>query len=198
MTSAMKNLARAAVPSLFLVAGCHNLDEAKATRLVRAYNDKVIEAFKTGDARLVEGVAGPKEAKKLTGLIGVKLDQGLTLDAQLLEFKVLKVEPGEDQVVVETAEQWYYRERRIGSGEPVGQDSRDQYRMRYVLRQWDSRWVVDEIQFAAPPQVGRTVVPNQAAPDVFHGVRSLGPGSSPPEPPTPGPSGRTEGGGSGR
>ena len=126
----MGTLARAVVPSLLAVAGCHGLGEARATRLVRAYNGKVIEAFRTGDARLVEGVAGPKEAKKLTGLIGVKLDQGLTLDAQLLELRVLKVERAHDAVLVETAEEWYYQERRIGSGERVGQDSRDRYHMR--------------------------------------------------------------------
>lgn len=194
----MGALARAVVPSLLAVAGCHGLGEARATRLVRAYNDKVIEAFRTGDARLVEGVAGPKEAKKLTGLIGVKLDQGLTLDAQLLELRVLKVERADDAVLVETAEEWYYRERRVGSGQQIGQDSRDYYRMRYVLRPLDKRWVVDEIQFAAPPQVGRTAVPNQAAPDVLHGVRSLGAEPPRPEPPAPGPSGRTERGGSRR
>jgi hypothetical protein len=191
----MKTLARAVVPSLLALAGCHGLGDARATRLVRAYNDKVIEAFRTGDARLVEGVAGPKEAKKLTGLIGVKLDQGLTLDAQLLELRVLKMERADDAVLVETAEEWYYRERRIGSGEQIGQDSRDHYRMRYVLRRLDQRWVVDEIQFAAPPQVGRTVVPNHAAPDVLHGVRSLG---AEPPPPAPGPGGQNEKGGSRR
>jgi len=187
-------LASAVVPSLLVVAGCRGLGEAKATRLVRAYNDKVIEAFRTGDARLVEAVAGPKEAKKLSGLIGVKLDQGLTLDAQLLELRVLKVERVKDAVLVDTAEEWYYRERRIGSGQPVGQDSRDRYQMRYVLRPLDKRWVVDEIQFAAPPQVGRTVVPNQAAPDVLHGIRSLGAEPPPPGQPAPGPSGPKVGG----
>ena len=55
------------------------------------YNDVVSEAYRRGDARLVDSVAGPNEGKKLTGLIGVRLDLGLTLDSQLLAIEVVDV-----------------------------------------------------------------------------------------------------------
>ena len=41
--------------------------------------------------QLVEPFVGPQELRKLTGLIGVKVDQGITLDSELLRFEVLSV-----------------------------------------------------------------------------------------------------------
>ena len=39
---------------------------------MRRYNEKLIEAYRLGDERIVDGLVGDEEGKKLLGLIGVK------------------------------------------------------------------------------------------------------------------------------
>lgn len=156
------------------LAGCRPMGRDEAVKLVETYNRAVIEALRSGDARLVEPVAGPVERRKLAGLIGVKQDQGITMDATLLELRVTGVAYGRDEVVVSTEERWHYVERRIGPGDQVGPDSRDHYFMRYHLRRPEKRWVVDLIEFAQPPEVGRKEIwgPGDAP-------AGAGPGSQP-------------------
>jgi hypothetical protein len=137
------------------VPGCRPLSKAEAVKVVRTYNGAVIEALRSGDARLIDPVTGPEEGRKLTGLIGVKLDQGITMDATLLDFRVLDVAYGRNEAIVSTEERWQYRELRIGTGEQVGPESRDHYFMRYHVRRPEKRWVVDRIEYASPPEVGR-------------------------------------------
>jgi hypothetical protein len=155
--------------TLAALAACGWMSNAEAVKLVRSYNAHVIDAYRAGDVRLVDSVVGPEEGKKLTGLIGVKLDMGVTMDAKVLEFRVLGVERRKDEVVVRTEERWYYRDVKIGTGEQVGQDSADHYVMRYHLRKPEGRWVVDAIVFDQPPEVGRTVAP-EADVSSMHGV----------------------------
>lgn len=152
-----------------VTAACNGLSDGDAVRAVEEYNDVVTRAYRGGDVRGLESVAGPAEVKKLGGLIGVKLDMGYTLDAQLLGMKVLGVERRGKDVIVTTAEEWHYADRRIGSGVRLGEESRDSYRMRYVLRRSVSRWVVDEIEYAAQPKIGRKETPLQAPSSVLHG-----------------------------
>jgi hypothetical protein len=89
----------------------------------------------------------------------VKLDAGVTLDATLERLDVLGVERADGEVVVRTEERWHYRDRAIGTGAQVGEDSRDRYFMRYHLRRLDGRWVVDRVAFERAPEVGREAVP---------------------------------------
>lgn len=132
-----------------------------------------------GDERIVEGFVGNAEAKKILGLIGVKTDMGITLDASLTEFRVTGVQrPGPDAVDVLTEERWHYRDRRIGSGEIVGQESDDHYFMRYALRKEGRSWVVSEVAFERPPVVGRTTAPNEAPARTFHGMSEAPPGAA--------------------
>lgn len=152
------------------LGGCRGLPDEQAEALVRRYDAKLIEAYRLGDERIVEGLVGDEEAKKILGLIGVKSDMGITLDATLTELRFAGVErPRGGDVHVLTEERWHYRDRRIGSGETVGQESDDHYFMRYVLRKQKESWVVASVSFEREPEVGRTVVPNRAAAEVFHG-----------------------------
>ena len=145
--------------ALVSLAACGGLSGEQAVELVRRYNAKLIEAYRASDEQLAAGVCGPGELKKLAGLIAVKRDAGLALDSRLLSFEVRGVDREGAEVVVRTEERWYYRDRRIGSGEQVGQDSTDHYLMRYRLRQLGKRWVVDRVEWAAPPRVGRPRAP---------------------------------------
>lgn len=163
-----------------LAGGCARFSDADAVKLVRDYNNRVIEAHRRGDATLADAVVGPAEGKKLTGLIGVKTDQGVRLDARLLELRVLAIDRHGGEVVVHTEERWHYRDVKAGTGQQVGRDSTDHYFIDYSLGRPEGRWVVNGIVFARPPVVGRTDVLG-----VPHGesmMRPDPPGASPPEP----------------
>jgi len=135
--------------------GCGKSPTEEARQLVLRYNKTVAEAYRQGDARLAFDVAGPREGRRLLGLIGVRLDLGITLDSELLALTVKEVEKGNHTMRVRTSERWHYRDRRIGSGAQVGEESTDDYEMLYVFERNGESWLVNETSFAAPPKVGR-------------------------------------------
>ncbi len=155
---------------LVSLAACQRVSVEEARDLVERYNRVVSEAYRRADVRLIDPVVGPNEGKKLTGLIGVRLDMGITLDARLLSLDVTDVAQAKDELRVRTKEGWRYRDLRIGSGEQVGEESVDSYDMLYVFRRINRAWVVDEIRFTAPPQVGRRTTPWGADPGLLHGI----------------------------
>lgn len=161
------------VPMLAAVS-CRRKGRDEARQLVERYNQVVCEAYRRGDVRLIDPVVGPKEGKKLTGLIGVRLDMGITLDAKLLHLEVTGVEEstGEsgEELRVRTKERWHYRDRKIGTGEQVGEESHDSYEMLYLFKRIDGKWRVDEIRFTAPPKVGRKTTPWSSKRRVLHGI----------------------------
>jgi hypothetical protein len=138
-----------------VLAGCGRPSREQARQLVERYNKAVSEAYRRADVKLIDPVVGPAEGSKLTGLIGVRLDMGLTLDSQLLFLEVTGVEPKKGELRVQTRERWRYCDRKIGTGERVGEESLDSYEMLYIFKRLNKEWVVDEIRFATPPQVGR-------------------------------------------
>ena len=174
--------------TLAALTGCRALPRERAESLVRRYNAKLIQAYRLGDERVIEGLVGDSEAKKILGLIGVKADMGITLDAALTEFRLTGLErQGRDAVDVLTEERWHYRDRQIGSGETVGQQSDDHYFLRYALRKERKSWVVSQVSFERPPEVGRTSAPNRSSPKAFHGGMSQPPQpAQPPPQPAPG------------
>jgi hypothetical protein len=161
--------ARHLAPLLLLVAACGRLSDDRAVALVRHYNQQNIEAFRTGDARITEPYTGIEEGKKLLGLIGVRLDQGRTLDAELLEFEPLGVSREGDAVLVRTRERWHWLERKIGTGQPLGLDSTDRYLMTYRLEKVDGAWVVAGTEFTEPPVIGRPWSNWDTSPRDLHG-----------------------------
>ena len=144
---------------LAFTSGCNRVSQSQARQLVERYNQVVSEAYRRGDVRLVDPVVGPNEGRKLTGLIGVRLDLGITLDSQLLSLEITRVEQTKNQLQVGTKERWSYRDLQIGTGKQVGDASQDYYEMTYYFTNVNKTWLVDEIKFAAPPQVGRTNTP---------------------------------------
>jgi hypothetical protein len=167
---------RPAACALLLVASaagaisCHRVSKDDAQRLVEKYNETVAEAYRRGDASLAEAVAGPDEQKKLQGLIGVRTDLGLTLDSQLKSLEVTGVEAAEDKLRVTTRETWHYSDRKIGSGEQVGEASDDRYEMLYLFDKTNRDWRVDELRFLAKPTVGRTQMTWAAGSGATHEV----------------------------
>lgn len=154
------------------VLSCNRVTSADARWLVENYTRAASEAYRRCDIRLIDSVVGPntKEGKKLTGLIGVRLDMGITLDAQLLSLEVTGVEQTKDELRVRTQERWRYRDLRIGTGEQVGEESLDSYELLYTFRRFGKQWMVQETQFTAPPQVSRKIIPWYAERKVLHGI----------------------------
>jgi hypothetical protein len=152
-----------ALLAVLAFSGCGPSDSERARELVSRYNQMVSEAYRRGDVRLAEPIVGPEEYKKLTGLIGVRLDVGVTLDSHLDFLEVTAVEVAGDSMRVKTKENWTYRDRKIGSGEEVGEASKDSYEMLYIFKKINKAWLVDEISFASAPKVGRTklLFPNE-------------------------------------
>lgn len=146
------------------------LSQRDANAVVRQYSAALVEAFRAGDVRIVLPLSGPELQKRHAGLIGSRLDMGLSLDAKLLELQLLSVNSGAGTATVETDERWTYRDRRIGTDEQVGEESTDHYRMRYRLRHHGDGWIVDAVEFAAPPEVGRKQVPQSGSVEMLHGV----------------------------
>ena len=142
-----------------LLVSCKQSATDQARKLVERYNRVVSEAYRRGDVKLIDPVVGPKEGKKLTGLIGVRLDFGLTLDSHLLSLRVTGVEQSKAELRVRTKERWRYRDLRIGTGEPVGEESLDSYEMLYIFTNISKAWLVDEIRFTTPPWVSRKQTP---------------------------------------
>lgn len=153
-----------------LMPGCQRASFDEARELVERYNTIVSEAYRRGDVKLIDPVVGPREGKKLTGLIGVRLDLGITLDSELLSLEITGAEKEKDEMRVQTRERWRYRDRKIGTGEQVGEESVDSYEMLYVFKKIDKAWLVDEIKFTSPPQVGRKQGPWIADRKQAHGM----------------------------
>ena len=138
-----------------LLTSCRPSATEQARALVERYNKVVSEAYRRGDAKLVSPVVGPREGKKLSGLISVRSDFGLVLDSHLLSLEVTGVERAKDVMRVSTRERWRYRDLRVGSGQQVGEESFDSYEMLYMFTNLNQAWLVDEIRFTKPPWVGR-------------------------------------------
>jgi len=168
---------------LAFTSGCGRVSTADARQLVERYNAVVSEAYRRGDARLVDSVVGPNEGKKLTGLIGVRFDMGITLDSRMLSLEITGLEQAKQELRVHTRERWSYRDLRIGTGEQVGEASQDAYEMTYVFTNMNKTWLVDEIKFAAPPQVGRKETPWVADRATMHGISAPPTGNQETNPP---------------
>lgn len=160
----------AALIALSLLASCSRTTKEDAQQAVRTYVDRVIAAYRTSDASLVDPLVGDAQGMKLVGLIGVKSDAGVALDAKLLELQFTRVEPQGKGWVVETEERWYYKDRKIGTGEQVGNDSLDSYAMRYTFVPRDGRLILENLEFVAEPVVGRKSAPMPVDARAFHGI----------------------------
>lgn len=156
---------------LAATAGCRRrADPAEGEQAVRAYLARLVEAYRASDVAIVDPVVGEEQGRKLLGLIGVKRDAGVTLDAQLLDIQFDRVEARGGKLLVVTREAWHYADRRIGTGEQVGEDSTDRYRLRYTLARRDRGWIVERIEFLDPPEVGRTAAPLPVGVRALHGL----------------------------
>lgn len=176
---------RLALAGLALVLAACGPSDADLRGAVRAYTSGVIEAYRTSDSTPVHGITGADEERRITALIGVKRDAGVTMDAHLLELRFGGIERRGGEYLVSTEERWRYEDRRIGGGAPAGPETTDRYWMQYHLRREGKRLVVERADFARPPELGSRVHPG-ASWDVMHGVYTQSPDTPAPAGSPPG------------
>jgi hypothetical protein len=162
-----------------LAAGCRSgskgqADEARqeGERAVRTYLDKMIEAYRLSDQEIVDPYVGEQHALRLLGLIGVKRDAGITLDAQVTELVFEGAERQGDDLLVTTRERWHYRDRKIGTGKQVGEESTDSYHLRYRFKREGGKLKLMGTEFLDPPQVGRAAPKLELDARQAHGLPS--------------------------
>jgi hypothetical protein len=143
------------IAALALTSGCHAADEREGQAAVQRYLDLLAKAYRASDAELVDPLLGDEQGLKVTGLIGVKRDMGLVLDATLLQIEFDKVTRDGAALVVETRERWKYLDRRIGTGQPAGPESTDAYRMRYRFERKEGKLLLADLSFIEAPEVGQ-------------------------------------------
>lgn len=151
-------------PALLLLSpACGRVSQQEARTLIQTYNDVVSEAYRQNDIQLIDKVVAPNciAGKNLTGLIGVRLDMGITLDAHLDDLQIVGVTRDKEELQIRTRERWSYQDLRVGTGERVGEPSVDHYELLYLLKKTGGAWLVTETKFTREPQVGRTVTPWQ-------------------------------------
>lgn len=163
---------RTVAAGLLALAACRpsGPSDEESKTLVKAYLEKLVQAYRASDEELVDRVVTENEARKLVGLIGVKRDVGVVLDAELLELSFVGVERRDGAAWVETRERWHYRDRAIGTGAQVGDDSTDEYQVRYRLVRDHGALKVDLLEFVGEPKVGRKAVPMRLDQRTAHGL----------------------------
>ena len=163
--------------TLAFTLGCERAATREARALVAHYNEVVSEAYRKGDIRIIDSVVGPNapDGKRLTGLIGVRSDMGLTLDAHLESLEVTGVEQIKEDLRIRTKERWRYRDLKADTGVQVGEASVDHYDMQYHFRKLKGIWLLEETKFATPPQVGRKAVPWSMEAREAHGMVTSSP-----------------------
>ena len=113
---------RLAALALALAAGACSRDKAEAERAVRAYDEAVIQAYRTRDLSKLKEVATEKEWGKVLTLVDLKTGSRLVLESELQSLEVAGVtRPGPGQLVVRTRERWRYYDRPLDPGKPQGQ-----------------------------------------------------------------------------
>jgi hypothetical protein len=172
---AVRTRRAAVLAAVALLAACRGGNKEEAEQAVRTYLARLVEAYRTADVSLVDPLVSDQQALKLVGLIGVKQDAGVVLDAKIVDLQFVRAERDGAGWVVETKERWYYRDRKIGSGEQVGQDSTDSYAMRYRFVRKEGHLVLDDLEFVGEPVVGRKSAPMPVDVRVLHGLEQKAP-----------------------
>ncbi len=137
------------VLSLAALAGCgggeqtQQADFASVEATLEAYLPKLGEAYATGDADVLEGLAAPKEIARIRKKIDELYAQGRTLEPEFLELTVEKVEVwGYANAFVNTVEVWNIRSYATGTHAPVGEDLGKSNRVKYQFKREGDGWLV--------------------------------------------------------
>lgn len=130
--------------TLALGAGCA---EPPAARAVRAYDEALVVAYRTGDGDGLRAVATPEEMRRVRALLALKAAARLVLESELEALEVLAVErPSPDVAVVITRERWRYRDRPLDPGRTTPPETRSEMTMQYSVLRDRAGWRVRRVR----------------------------------------------------
>jgi hypothetical protein len=135
----------AAAAALLALLACARGTDREVAAAVRAYDDALVLAYRTGDASRMTAVAAADEARRVQVLVDLKAAAQLVLEATLEELEVTRVEAGA-RAVAETRERWRYYDRHLRPGEPSGPTIVSEMTMRYDLVREGGRWKVSAVK----------------------------------------------------
>lgn len=142
--------ARSAVLALVAVAAACTSSDRDAVQAVRAYDDALVVAFRTGDASGLAAVAGADEVGRIGVLLAMKAERRVVLESELESFEPRSVErPGSGEVRVVVRERWRYVDRPLDPGLAAAPPTVSTMTMRYVLAREDGRLKVREVRTVA-------------------------------------------------
>lgn len=132
----------ALVPAAF---ACTRADDP--LKIVRAYNDAVILAHRTGDTSRLAGVAGESEARIVSVLVATKRGSGLVLEATLEHLAVDRVQKtSAATMVIETNERWRYFDRPLQPGGNPAQPILAAMKVLYECERSAGAWKVMKVK----------------------------------------------------
>ncbi len=121
--------------------GCRNNSRSEAEAAVRAYDNALIEAYRTGDTLHLRDVAGRDEIRKIQVLIDLKSSNGIVLESTLDRLEVISAtREADNRLIVEAREQWRYHDRPRSPGVQQGPVVSADTTMRYEFAREDGHW----------------------------------------------------------
>jgi hypothetical protein len=154
-------LALAAALLALAAGGCHrergSPDEQAARAAVARYNERLVEALRSGSSAPLREVARPEELARVDGLLASLAADGKVMRARQTDSRVLfvTVNSRRDGVtLVDTAESWEYEHRALARPDAPAAVKRARYRLQYELLRQGGGFVVHQVVDHGPPEAG--------------------------------------------
>jgi hypothetical protein len=123
--------------------GVSEEDRQAIEETIRAYLPKFAEAYATGDASVLDGLAAPKEVSSLQRRIRELEEEGRVIRPTPVDLTVEQVTVwGYSNAFATTLEEWDLVVLATGSERELSRDDGQQNRVRYQLQRQDDGWWV--------------------------------------------------------
>jgi hypothetical protein len=125
-------------------------DRRAAEQAVRAYDEALVRAFRSGDREGMRETATEREATRVRVLVVVKSADRLVLESTLERLDVVSAAPaGTDGFTVRTAERWRYHDRPLDPGRTAGPVFVAEMKLEYEVAREAGRWRVARVRTLA-------------------------------------------------
>lgn len=145
--SGARGQALAALAVLAAACGRGGGERAEAERAIRAYDDAIVVAYRSGDLAGLRETATEREWRKVVALVDLKRESRVVLESELQALEVTGVERrGADRLVARTRERWRYHDRPLEPGKPPGTVFVADMALEYELAREGGRWRTDLVR----------------------------------------------------
>jgi hypothetical protein len=161
---------------LALCSACNMGNGGEIERIIRRYNELLIQGYRTQNMNPLLEVTTHEHALKLYHHMAALGEGQLQMESRLKGIRFLNVERrGSAEAMVETEETWDFTHYRMATREKYAEEKDFIYRMGYVLNRVGGRWVITRvttvggtstnnvIPWPVLDRAGRTVAPSGKA-----------------------------------